>query len=308
MNPSFQSQWAHYKDRANQQLGRLLTNQGLANRELTDSQSCAAGQLAEAMQYSTQNGGKRFRAMLVYASGHCFGAQIEALDAPAIALELIHAYSLIHDDLPAMDDDSLRRGQASCHIQFDEATAILAGDALQTLAFDVLSTNNAALSASQQLQMIQNLSHASGLCGMAGGQSLDIIATGKTLKQDALQLIHEHKTGALIRSALTLGGLASADIQPQELRILDAYGHDIGLAFQVVDDILDLTQSSEKLGKTSGADAALDKNTYPDLMGLEGARQYAGELIHSARQSLGKLRRDTFFLSQLAEFTLNRDH
>lgn len=298
MNHSFQVQWRHYKDRANQQLSQLLTQ----------SEICAAGQLMEAMQYSTQNGGKRFRAMLVYASGHCFGACTEALDAPAMALELIHAYSLVHDDLPAMDDDSLRRGQASCHIQFDEATAILTGDALQTLAFDVLSENNAALSSKQQLQMIRALSRASGLHGMAGGQSLDIIATGNVLKQDALQLIHEHKTGALIRSALALGALASSNIQAKELSILDSYGHDIGLAFQVVDDILDRTQSSEKLGKTSGADAALDKNTYPALMGLDEARQYAEELIHSAKQSLGKLRRDTVFLSQLAEFTLNRDY
>ena len=271
-------------------------------------QHCAAGQLKEAMQYSTQNGGKRFRAMLVYASGHCFGAPTEALDAPAMALELIHAYSLVHDDLPAMDDDDLRRGQPSCHIQFNQATAILAGDALQTLAFDVLSRSNAALSAKQQLHMIQSLSHASGLSGMAGGQSLDIIATGETLNQDALQIIHEDKTGALIRSALTLGGLASTNITKQELDTLDAYGHDIGLAFQVVDDILDLTQSSEKLGKNSGSDAALDKNTYPSLMGLDQARSYAEELIHSAQQSLGKIRRDTLFLEQLAEFTLNRDH
>lgn len=298
MNPPFQTQWAHYKDRANQQLGQLLTR----------PENCGARQLMEAMQYSTQNGGKRFRAMLVYASGDCFGAGVAALDAPAMAIELIHAYSLVHDDLPAMDDDDLRRGQASCHVQFDEATAILAGDALQTLAFDILSENNAALKAEQQLPMIQNLAHASGLYGMAGGQSLDIIATGKTLNQDSLQLIHECKTGALIRSALALGALASSNIKAEELSILDAYGHDIGLAFQVVDDILDRTQSSEKMGKTSGSDAALNKNTYPALMGLDAARQHAEELIHSATQSLGKLRRDTVFLSQLAEFTLNRDH
>ena len=298
MDLPFQVQWAHYKDRANQQLRQLLTR----------SENCAAEQLMEAMQYSTQNGGKRFRAMLVYASGHCFGARAEALDAPAMALELIHAYSLVHDDLPAMDDDNLRRGQASCHVQFDDATAILTGDALQTLAFDVLSAHNEALNTGQQLHMIQNLSRASGLHGMAGGQSLDIIATGKVLEQNSLQLIHEHKTGALIRAALTLGALASSNIQAQELSILDSYGHDIGLAFQVVDDILDQTQSSEILGKTSGADAALNKNTYPALMGLDEARQYAEELIHSAGQSLGKLRRDTAFLNQLAEFTLNRDH
>lgn len=298
MSHSFQAQWARYQDRANQQLSDLLAR----------SENCVAGQLMAAMQFSTQNGGKRFRAMLVYASGHCFDAHPRALDAPAVALELIHAYSLVHDDLPAMDDDDLRRGQASCHIQFDEATAILTGDALQTLAFEVLSEKNDALSPEQQLRMIQSLSRASGVHGMAGGQSLDIIATGKTLKQSALQLVHELKTGALIRAALTLGALASSDIQAEELSILDAYGHDIGLAFQVVDDILDRTQNSEKLGKTSGADAALDKNTYPALMGLDEARQYAGELIHSARQSLGKLGRDTAFLSQLAEFTLNRDH
>jgi len=298
VNTAFQSQWACYKERANLQLKQLFSEMNNVHEE----------QLQRAMQYSTQNGGKRFRAMLVYASGECFGAVPAALDAPAMALELIHAYSLVHDDLPAMDDDDLRRGQASCHIQFDEATAILAGDALQTLAFDVLSRDNKALSPKRQLEMIQRLALASGAPGMAGGQSLDINATGESLTQLQLQTIHERKTGALIRAALVLGALAARDINDQELAILDAYGHDIGLAFQVVDDILDLTQSSEQLGKNSGSDAAQNKQTYPALMGLEQARDYAGELIHSARQSLGKLRRDTAFLSQLAEFTLNRDH
>ncbi len=294
MDNSFQASWARYKTRANQQLLALLAGQDQA--------------LQQAMRYSTQNGGKRFRAMLVYASGDCFGAPPQALDAPAMALELIHAYSLVHDDLPAMDDDDLRRGQPSCHIQFDEAIAILTGDALQSLAFEILSRANTDLMPQQQLKMVHKLALASGSLGMAGGQALDIAATGLAQTQAQLQNIHEQKTGALIRAALILGALAATDIDEHELTILDDYGRDIGLAFQVVDDILDLTQSSLQLGKTSGADAASDKQTYPAIMGLDGAQQYAAELIHSARQSLGKLERNTQFLSQLADFTLSRDH
>lgn len=294
----FHQQWARHKVRANQQLLEFFYAQA-------DQQ---AGRLLEAMQYSVQNGGKRFRAMLVYASGACFGARIEALDKAAIALELMHAYSLIHDDLPAMDDDELRRGQPSCHIRFDQATAILAGDALQSLAFEALSLPNPHLSTAQQLRMVQRLARASGPHGMAGGQSLDMIATGMQLDQAGLQAIHEGKTGALIRCALALGALASPDIEVQELQVLDQYGRDIGLAFQVVDDILDVTQNSETLGKQSGADSAQRKNTYPALMGLGAARNYAQQLVHSAGQSLGKLRRDTDFLLQLADFTLSRDH
>jgi len=294
----FHRQWAGHKERANQQLTSFFSAR-------TDLQ---AARLMQAVEYSVQNGGKRFRAMLVYASGACFGAPVEALDNAAISLELMHAYSLIHDDLPAMDDDELRRGQPSCHIHFDQATAILAGDALQSLAFEALSRKNSYLSVAQQLKMVQRLARASGPQGMAGGQSLDMIATGRRLDQDALQTIHEGKTGALIRCALALGALASPEIEQQELQILDQYGRDIGLAFQVVDDILDLTQNSETLGKQSGADTAQHKNTYPALMGLPAARDYAQQLVHSAGQSLGKLSRDTDFLLQLADFTLSRDH
>jgi len=295
---SFENQWQHYRTRANLQLEITLSR--LATGETQA--------LSKAMCYSTLNGGKRFRAMLVYASGACFGVPLRILDAPAVALELIHAYSLIHDDLPAMDDDTLRRGRASCHIEFDEATAILAGDALQSLAFEQIAEHNDFLQAPQQLKMIQKLANASGVRGMAGGQSLDIIATGQILDQSALQSIHELKTGALIRAALTLGALAAPNISPQDLTKIDEYGRLIGLAFQVVDDILDQTQTSEQLGKQSGADAAMNKNTYPALLGLDGAQQYADQLVQSAQQSLVKLGRDTEFLHQLAEFTRFRDH
>jgi len=294
----FHQQWAQHKARANQQLTDFFS----AHRNQQSER------LMHALEYSVQNGGKRFRAMLVYASGSCFGARVDALDNAAIALELMHAYSLVHDDLPAMDDDDLRRGQPSCHIRFDQATAILAGDALQSLAFEVLSQVSLHLNTSQQLSMVQRLAHASGPHGMAGGQSLDMLATGKPLNRAALQTIHEGKTGALIRCALAVGALASPDINQRELQILDQYGRDIGLAFQVVDDILDVTQDSETLGKQSGADTAQHKNTYPALMGLEAAREYAQQLVHSAGQSLGKLSRDTDFLLQLADFTLSRDH
>ncbi|MEE9447538.1 MAG: farnesyl diphosphate synthase [Arenicellales bacterium] len=295
---SFKAQWGVYQAQANQAL----------NAELSRLLSSVDDPLAAAMRYSTENGGKRFRAMLVYASGQCFNAASDGLDAPALALEFIHAYSLIHDDLPAMDDDDLRRGQPSCHLKFDEATAILAGDALQTLAFEILSEPNPNLSSAQQIKMVQQLAKASGASGMAGGQSLDMLATGTQTNQATLQNIHERKTGALIRVALVLGALASNDTTDQELDIISEYGHLIGLAFQVVDDILDVTQSSEMLGKQSGADAALDKNTYPALMGLTQARDYAAQLVHSAQQSLGKLKRDTAFLHQLAEFTQHREH
>jgi len=295
---SFTDQWEHYRTRANEQLEQAFSR-------LSSGKTQA---LNDAIRYSTLNGGKRFRAMLVYASGACFGAPLQSLDAPGLALELIHAYSLVHDDLPAMDDDALRRGRACCHVEFNEATAILAGDALQSLAFELLAQPNEFLKPSQQLEMIQQLAAASGVSGMAGGQSLDIIATGQTLNQADLQTVHEQKTGALIRAALRLGALAAPTIGRQELAQIDEYGRLIGLAFQVVDDILDQTQSSERLGKRSGADTAMDKNTYPALLGLEAAQHYADQLVQSAKQSLVKLGRDTDFLYQLAEFTRSRDH
>lgn len=298
IEPSFQAQWEHYRQRANTRLSEELSRLPEGGQQ----------QLARAMRYSTQNGGKRFRAMLVYASGQCFGASIESLDTSAVALELMHAYSLVHDDLPAMDDDDMRRGQASCHVKFDEATAILAGDALQTLAFELLARPCPHLDNGQQLKIISRLAHASGVWGMANGQSLDIDATGQALDQAALQNIHEQKTGALIRAALAMGALSANDVSEQELAHLDEYGRLIGLAFQVVDDILDETQTSEQLGKQSGADAAMDKNTYPALLGLTSARKHAQQLVNSAQQSLGKLGRNTDFLSQLAAFTLQRDH
>ena len=258
---AFDVQWRNYRERANRQLEKSI--QGL-----TVEQSSG---LIQAMRYSTENGGKRFRAMLVYASGQCFGVSLHALDAPAVALELIHAYSLIHDDLPAMDDDDMRRGRASCHIEFDEATAILAGDALQSMAFELLTEPHLNVSPRQRLGMVRQLAQASGVSGMAGGQFMDVSSTGKHLDQQGLQAIHEKKTGALIRAALGLGALASSQISRDELANIDEYGRLLGLAFQVVDDILDQTQSSQQLGKPSGADAAMLKNTYPALLGLSEA-------------------------------------
>lgn len=289
MSIDFKAQWQQYKTRVQQQLESAF------KRHLPDQTT----RLAQAMRYSSLNNGKRFRAMLVYASGQSLGAKKEDLDSAAVAIELIHAYSLIHDDLPAMDNDDLRRGEPSCHIQFDEHTAILAGDALQSMAFEVL-----AGAPNQALLMIQRLSRASG--DMVRGQSLDMMATGQKLTLTSLQHIHESKTGALIRAALVMGAM-SAQAKEQDIVALDDYGRHIGLAFQVTDDVLDQTQSSAKLGKKSGADMALNKNTYPALMGLESSQQYAAKLVKNAHQSLGKIQGDSVFLQQLADFTIRRE-
>lgn len=287
----FQQQWDSYRQRAETALQAVLPDD--------------SSRLAEAMRYSALNGGKRFRAMLVYASGEMLGAKSAVLDAPAAVLELIHAYSLIHDDLPAMDNDVLRRGQPTCHIAFDEATAILAGDALQTLAFEVLAEADVADPC--KVAMLHTLAQASGFSGMAGGQSLDMIATSQTLTLDALKTVHQKKTGALITAAVSLGALAAGS-NPKALEQLEKYGRALGLAFQVADDVLDLTQSSETLGKPAGSDVKMGKNTYPALMGLNAAREYAQALVAEALESLTDFGDNSAFLRQLAEFAVNRNH
>ncbi len=293
----FQAQWNVYKSHADKALHRALPN--------------GNSQLEQAMRYGCLQGGKRFRAMLVYASGALFNAPIEQLDQAAAAIELMHAYSLIHDDLPAMDDDGLRRGQASCHIQFDEATAILVGDALQSLAFEQLSKPHSEVSQQRQLEAIHIFAQASGYAGMAGGQSLDMQATDTELDVKQLQAIHENKTGELIRAAIGIGALFAGESTAEERLSLDQYGYALGLAFQVTDDILDETQSSETLGKPSGADASMHKNTYPALIGLVKAKAFAKQLHQQAVQSLDKLRHKDHnigFLRQLANFTITREY
>jgi geranylgeranyl pyrophosphate synthase len=243
--------------------------------------------LHEAMRYAVLGEGKRIRPTLVYAGGLAAGADQETLDAPAGAIEFIHAYSLIHDDLPAMDDDDLRRGKPSCHCAFGEATAILAGDALQSLAFQVLAHNTAVgVTDSTRLKMIKTLALASGSRGMAGGQAIDLAATGNLQNIAELEDMHIHKTGALIRASLVLGALNGTDTDSTQLEKLDHYAKCIGLAFQIRDDILDVEGEAATLGKNPGVDQSGEKSTYPALMGLEAARQRADELHSEAMDSL----------------------
>ena len=279
-------------------------NQFLANQfEEIDSYRAP---LRDAMKYGLLLGGKRVRPFLVYATGKMLGAEMPALDYAAAAIESIHAYSLIHDDLPAMDNDELRRGQPTCHIAFDEATAILAGDALQTFAFEIL-TESPSLSAEQKLQLVKVLAQASGVQGMCLGQSLDLISEHKQVNLAELELIHRNKTGALLTVALKLGFICSPHFENKELeQQLERYSQAIGLAFQVQDDILDIEGDSAEIGKPVGSDLGLDKSTYPKLLGLEGAKQKAQELYQTALHELDNLPFDTTALRALAEFIVNR--
>ena len=243
--------------------------------------------LHEAMRYAVLGEGKRIRPTLVYAGGLAVGANQQTLDAPAGAIEFIHAYSLIHDDLPAMDDDELRRGKPSCHCAFDEATAILAGDALQSLAFQVLANNTATgITDNTRLKMIKTLALAAGSRGMAGGQAIDLAATGRSQNIAELEDMHIHKTGALIRASLVLGALNGENTDNTKLEKLDHYAKCIGLAFQIRDDILDIEGEASTLGKNPGVDQSGEKSTYPALMGLEAAGLRANELHSEAMDSL----------------------
>ncbi len=279
--------------------------QALSNR-LPQTSDLSSAKLIEAMRYATLNGGKRLRALLVYATGEALEVNIELLDAAASAVEMIHAYSLVHDDMPIMDDDDLRRGRPTCHKAFDDATALLVGDALQTLAFESLCDD--VLSASQQSKMVKTLAQQSGALGMAGGQAIDLESVGQSLDLAALQSMHELKTGALIRASVRLGALACADVNDATLAKLDSYAHSIGLAFQVQDDVLDVVASTETLGKTQGADIALNKPTYPALLGLEAAEQKAADLIDQALAALDDLPYNTQTLTALAQFVVQRSH
>lgn len=268
--------------------------------------------LVEAMHYGALLGGKRLRPFLVYATGTMFGVSLHTLDAPAAAVECIHAYSLMHDDLPAMDDDDLRRGQPTCHIKFGEANAILAGDALQTLAFSILSDAEMPEVADRdRLAMVSELARASGVAGMCGGQALDLEAEGKAqIGLAELERIHRHKTGALIRAAVRLGALSAGDRGRKALPLLDSYAESIGLAFQVQDDILDVVGDTATLGKRQGADQQLGKSTYPALLGLEQARNKARDLIADANRSLAELAAqslDTTALEALADYIIQRN-
>lgn len=263
--------------------------------------------LHQAMRYAVLGGGKRIRPLLTYAAGAAVGAPDARLDALACAVELIHAYSLVHDDLPAMDDDDLRRGRPTCHRAFDEATAILAGDALQTQAFHILAhAPELDVDPRVRLRMIETLAMASGSRGMAGGQAIDLESVGRELDIAQLEDMHIHKTGALIRASVLLGALCADTLDEARLERLDHYAKCIGLAFQIQDDILDVVGDTAILGKTAGADLARDKPTYPALLGLDGARQRAAELLADAHTSLAGFGPEADALRELADYIIRR--
>lgn len=252
-----------------------------ALHDLLPSSSVQPFRLHEAMRYTVLGGGKHIRPLLTYAAGEALGVAPERLDRPACAVELIHAYSLIHDDLPAMDDDDLRRGRPTCHRAFDEATAILAGDALQTLAFQALA-EAPGLTAERRIAMVEALARAAGSRGMVGGQAMDLEAEGNPLDVAMLEHIHIHKTGALIRASVQMGILASGTLDADHAERLDRYAKCIGLAFQIQDDVLDVEGDASQIGKTTGRDQELDKATYPSLVGLAEAKDMATNLIAEA--------------------------
>ena len=267
------------------------------------SQPTASHYLTEAMRYATLNGGKRLRAALVYMGCEALELDLELGDSTSLAIELVHAYSLVHDDLPAMDDDELRRGKPTTHIQFDEATAILAGDALQSLAFHQLATDE-QLSTDVRLELIVKLSAAIGPDGMVGGQSLDMLAEGAEIELDALQNIHARKTGALIQFAATAPGIIAGRHQAP----LAAFGSALGIAFQIQDDILDATGDDQALGKRSGADARQSKSTYVSLLGIDRAQDALQRMLEQSRQSLDDVDLLTPSFDQLIRFVAHRDY
>ena len=258
--------------------------------------------LHEAMRYAVLNGGKRIRAILVIATGEALHGEAEHLEPPACAVEFIHAYSLVHDDMPSMDDDDLRRGVPACHRAFGEATALLAGDALQSLAFETL----ASAPAHKGGDLVRILGRAAGSQGMAGGQAVDLESVGRTLTLDELERMHLHKTGALIRASVRLGALSAGECDPEILDRLDEYARCIGLAFQIRDDVLDIEGETATLGKRQGADVALDKATYPAILGVEASKAHARALHERALEQLAPIGNDADFLRALSGFIVNR--
>ncbi len=290
----------------------LLYSQKRVEKALSDrlpGKNIHPKKLHQAMCYSALDGGKRMRPMLTYCTGNALGLSNDSLDGPACAVEFIHVYSLIHDDLPAMDDDDLRRGKATCHIAYDEATAILTGDALQALAFEILATDpTIEVDPESRLKMIATLTKASGSQGMVGGQAIDLESVGTMLNLPELENMHIHKTGALIRASVNMAALAKPDIDPEMAKKLDHYAKCIGLSFQVKDDILDEESDTATLGKTQGKDKDNDKPTYPALLGLSGAKQKAQELHEQALESLSSLGEEADLLRDLSLYIIQRDH
>ncbi|MCB1737581.1 MAG: (2E,6E)-farnesyl diphosphate synthase [Gammaproteobacteria bacterium] len=288
-------------------LATLASRARTAIDDCLPNPDCLPARLHQAMRYSTLDGGKFIRPMLVYSAGKALGAPDQRLDTPAAAVELIHAYSLVHDDLPAMDDDDLRRGRPTCHKAFDEATAILVGDGLQALAFQLIAQDpKLDMAPETRLRMVQVLAQAAGSRGMVGGQAIDLESEGKQLDIAELEDMHIHKTGALIRASVTLGALCADDVKETHLAGLDHYAKCIGLAFQIHDDVLDVISDTETLGKTQGADQARHKSTYPALIGLDGARRRADELRTDALASIASLDERADPLRWLANYIVSR--
>jgi farnesyl diphosphate synthase len=271
-------------------------------------QDAIPGRLHEGMRYSVLGGGKRMRPLLAYAAADVTGADPARVDVVAGAVELIHAYSLVHDDLPCMDDDVLRRGRPTCHVEFGEATALLVGDSLQSLAFELVSRERVCASAEAQLQLIALLAEASGASGMAGGQAFDLASVREELSLPELESMHLRKTGALIRAAVLMGAGCGAPADAATQRALDQFAKAAGLAFQVIDDVLDAEADTATLGKTAGKDAADGKPTYVSLLGLRDARELALELHQHAREALAPLGAPAQRLRELAAFIVERRH
>lgn len=294
MHADFQSWASAHQSRFEELLRTLLPQPDIAPQRLH-----------QAMRYSVLDGGKRVRPLLAFAAGELTNADGARVNITAAAVELIHAYSLVHDDMPCMDDDVLRRGKPTCHVQYDDATALLVGDALQTLAFQLLAEHHLSDDAARQLEMIKLLALASGSRGMAGGQAIDLASVGKSLTLPELEFMHIHKTGALIRAAILLGAHCGTASETQ-LAKLNHFGKCIGLAFQVVDDVLDSEADTATLGKTAGKDADNDKPTYVTLLGIQAAKEMAANLHREALEALsefgGKARR----LRELADFIVLR--
>ncbi|MBI1174300.1 MAG: geranyl transferase [Sideroxydans sp.] len=275
-------------------------------RHLLPSADVVPQRLHAAMRYSVLEGGKRVRPLLAFAAGELAAADTGRVNAAAAAVELIHAYSLVHDDMPCMDNDVLRRGKPTCHVEYDEATALLVGDSLQTLAFQLLAGHRLNDDPLRQLEMVSLLATAAGSRGMAGGQAIDLASVGKQLSLPELEQMHIHKTGTLIRAAILLGAYCGQPLDAARMEALDRYGKCIGLAFQVVDDVLDSEADTATLGKTAGKDADNDKPTYVTLLGVQAARQMAAELHHEALQSLAGFGEAARRLQQLADFIVLR--
>lgn len=273
--------------------------------ELLPRADVAPQRLHEAMRYVVLEGGKRVRPLLAFAAGELAGAEVQRVNIAASAVEFIHVYSLVHDDMPCMDDDVLRRGKPTCHVQYDEATALLVGDSLQTLAFQLLAEHRLCDDPVRQLEIIKSLAIASGSRGMAGGQAIDLASVGKALTLPELEFMHIHKTGALIRAAILLGAQCGS-ISAGQLAKLDRFGKLIGLAFQVVDDVLDCEADTATLGKTAGKDADNDKPTYVSLLGIQGARDMALRLHREALDALTEFGESARRLCELADFIVLR--